>query len=412
MPPAVSSKWTGAWDAPRRRSTTARDWQAWLVKRATRAMLHLEAGRSRRAAATPWRIALCLVPALLLVAIALDFFSTSDIEAGFFYALPILMACLLLGRWGAVLIPICLLFFHCNAWNSGQISPTLWLHDVMNLGNFSIVASLALFARLFYLDLAAAGQDLIARRRDLERELALAARLQGCLYNVPEEGYRGGGWVIHARCRPLGPVGGDLCHLMPHDDGVNLFVGDVIGKGVPAALIMSMCTAILSRPGRHVHSPGHALAECNRLLSRHFDQDPETVVTVTAFFGVLRNETGELVFSLAGHETPILLGEGPPMEHPCRGVVMGAVDPATYPEIRVSFEPGAKLVVFTDGAVEIRNRLGEEFGRERLEAAARRWQHLPSQELMKRLLTEIDAFAAGAPPRDDLALVVVEREGD
>ena len=76
------------------------------------------------------------------------------------------------------------------------------------------------------------------------------------------------------------------------------------------------------------------------------------------------------------------------------------------------FTAGAKLVIFTDGAVEIRNWRGEEFGRQRLEAAARRWQHLPSQKLMKRLLEEIDAFAAGTPPRDDLALVVVEREAD
>jgi sigma-B regulation protein RsbU (phosphoserine phosphatase) len=67
-------------------------------------------------------------------------------------------------------------------------------------------------------------------------------------------------------------------------------------------------------------------------------------------------------------------------------------------------------VVFTDGAVEIRNSQGEEFGRERLEAAARRWRHLGARELLEQLLAEIDAFAAGASPRDDLALVVVTRE--
>jgi phosphoserine phosphatase RsbU/P len=280
----------------------------------------------------------------------------------------------------------------------------------MKLGTFGTVALLTLLARLFYLDLAAAGQDLVAKRREVDRELALAARLQACLYNVPEEGYRDGRLVIHACCRPLGAVGGDLCHLMPHEDGVNLFVGDVIGKGVPAALIMSMCTAILSRYATLTRSPGQALAECNRLLSRHFDQDREAIVTATAFFGAFRLETEELVFSLAGHEEPILLSDTAPADHLRPGLLMGAEDEVRYPEARVPFSERAKLVVFTDGAVEIRSPEGEPFGRERLEAAARKWRHLPCQELLERLVAEVEAFAAGAPPRDDLTLVVVEHE--
>jgi sigma-B regulation protein RsbU (phosphoserine phosphatase) len=280
----------------------------------------------------------------------------------------------------------------------------------MKLGTFSMVASLTLLARLFYLDLAAAGQDLVAKRRELDGELALAARLQACLYNVPPEGYRDGRLVIHARCRPVGAVGGDLCHLIPHDGGVNLFVGDVIGKGVPAALIMSMCTAILARFSTPTCRPGQALAECNRLLSRHFDQDAQTTVTATAFFGAFRTEADELIFSLAGHEAPILLADASPVGAPPRGLLMGAQDETVYPEARVPFGPGAKLVVFTDGAVEIRSQQGEELGRERLEAFARRWAGLPARELAARLVEEIDAFAAGAPQRDDLALVVVERE--
>jgi stage II sporulation SpoE-like protein len=410
MPPAFSSEWTGLLEAPSRRPAPARDRLARLAQSATRAMLHLEAGRRRRVAATSWNLALWLVPTLLLVVTALDFLTGAQVEAGFLYALPILVACLLLGRWGALLIPICLGLFHLNEIAALGLKNHLVANDFMKLGTFSTVGALTLLARLFYLDLAVAGQDLLVKRRELEREMALAARLQSCLYNIPAEGYRHGGLVVHARCRPLGAVGGDLCHLLPDDDGFRLFVGDVIGKGVPAALVMSMCTVILARSGDRFRSPGRALTECNRLLTHHFDQDPEPVVTATAFFGAFQVGADELVFSLAGHEAPILLGETLPEMEPPRGLLMGAFDEAAYPEVRVPFGVGEKLVIFTDGAVEIRNGAGEEFGRERLRAAARRWRHLEARELLERLLSEIDAFAGGVPPRDDLALVVVARE--
>jgi sigma-B regulation protein RsbU (phosphoserine phosphatase) len=426
MPPAFSSEWTGLFEAPSRRPAPARDRLARLVQRATGAMLHLEAGRRRRVAATSWNLALWLVPALLLIVTSVDFCTGAQVEAGFFYALPILVACLLLGRWGALLVPVCLALFHLNEMADGTVVLTVagehgtrtlvtsllvqhLANDLLKLGTFSTVAALTLLARLFYLDLAVAGQDLLVKRRELEREMALAARLQACLYNIPAEGYRHGGLEVHARCRPLGAVGGDLCHLILDDDGVRLFVGDVIGKGVPAALVMSMCTVILARSGDPICSPGRALAECNRLLSHHFDQDPEPVVTATAFFGAIR--AGELVFSLAGHEAPILLSERQVEEEPPRGLLMGAFDEAAYPEVRVLFGAGEKLVVFTDGAVEIRNGAGEEFGRKRLQAAAQRWRHLDARELLEQLLAEIDAFAGGVLPRDDLALVVVAREG-
>jgi serine phosphatase RsbU (regulator of sigma subunit) len=410
MPPALASKWTGALELshPEGRRKPPRDRLTRLAERATRAVLHLESGRRRRLASSSWQVALWLVPLLLTGTTFIDLIVGPKIEAGLIYALPIFSACLLLGRWGTLLVPLCVALFHFNEVIDSQTKQLL-ANDLLKLGSFSMVAALTLLARLFYLDLAAAGHALMVRRRELESDLALAARLQACLYNIPAEGYLQGNLVIHAACRPLGAVGGDLCHLIPHENGVHLFVGDVIGKGVPAALVMSMCTAILARAARPSLSPGQALRECNRLLSRHFDHDPDgAVVTATAFFGTLSADTNELVFSLAGHEAPVLLGERA-MEGVRRGVLMGAVDDADYPETQVPFSAGSKLVVFTDGAVEIRCPGGEEFGRERLEAAATRWRHLPAPELLQQLLAEIDAFAAGAPQRDDLALVVVER---
>jgi sigma-B regulation protein RsbU (phosphoserine phosphatase) len=410
MPPAIASEWTGSLEAPpsEQRRAPAHDRLSRLAERATRAVLHLEAGRRRRMAASYWQVALWVVPLLLTGATFIDLVAGPSIEAGLIYVLPVFAACLLLGRWGALMVPLCVGLFHVNELIDGQ-KGYLAANDLLKLGSFSMVAALTLLARLFYLDLAAAGHDLMARRRELESDIALAARLQACLYNIPTEGYRQGSLVIHATCRPLGAVGGDLCHLIPHDGGVHLFVGDVIGKGVPAALVMSMCTAILARSARPSLSPGQALRECNRLLSQHFDPDPNAVVTATAFFGAFQSEWDELIFSLAGHEAPILLGDMA-IENPSRGILMGAVVEAEYPEVRVPFGGGSKLVVFTDGAVEIRGPRGEEFGRERLEAAALRWRHLPAPELLHQLLAEIDAFTDGAPQRDDLAVVVVERE--
>src|SRR5918911_1638713 len=114
MPPALSSEWIAALEAPSRRPAPTRDRLARLVQRSTRGVLHLEAGRARRMAATSCHVAVWLVPALLLAVYLLDFLTGPTLETGFFYSLPILVACLLLGRWGALLIPICLGLFHLN----------------------------------------------------------------------------------------------------------------------------------------------------------------------------------------------------------------------------------------------------------------------------------------------------------
>ena len=244
-------------------------------------------------------------------------------------------------------------------------------------------------------------------RAKLESELTLAARIQADLFpavlpDVP-------GYQLAAHNRPARQCGGDYYDAiaLATDDRVLLCVADVSGKGLPAALVMSNMQATLrALLGRAASLP--ALAEESSALL-FASTAPEKYVT--AALAVLSPATGDLRFVGAGHvDTLILRASGEAETLSSTGTPFGLLPPGLpYGESHRSLAPGDTLVLFSDGVPEAQNLGDEEFGEARLLEVLRSAGGAAPADIIARVMTAIDAFAAGAPQFDDITLLVVRR---
>jgi sigma-B regulation protein RsbU (phosphoserine phosphatase) len=242
-----------------------------------------------------------------------------------------------------------------------------------------------------------------ARRELLNRELEIAREVQERL--LPQRGPRIAGLEYAARCRPAASVGGDSYDFFETPDGqLALAIGDVSGKGIPAALLMASLQAAL----RGLVSGGvRDLAELLRLLNRLvFDASPRNRFA-TLFFALYEPAARRLRFASAGHGEALLLRAGGAVERlAARGIGLGLRREASYVHAEVLLAPGDLLVASTDGIAEARNGAGEEFGEARLAEALPALAGLTPAEAIDRLIALVDEFATGAPQHDDITLLV------
>jgi hypothetical protein len=198
-------------------------------------------------------------------------------------------------------------------------------------------------------------------RRDEERlagEMESARTVQQVL--IPNQIPPVPGFRIHCVYRPAGQVGGDFFQVIPLDSGGALIaVGDVSGKGMPAAMTVSLLVGTLRTLAHYTQNPSEILGSMNRrMLSR--SQGGFTTCMV------LRIEpTGAATVANAGHLAPYLGGQEVPVEN---GLPLGITAETDYPEVRIPLPVGAQLTLYTDGVVEARARSGELFGFERAAA--------------------------------------------
>ena len=244
------------------------------------------------------------------------------------------------------------------------------------------------------------------QRRALERDLEAAARVQRTLLPAPYQ--RQGGWEVAHLWEPLGAVSGDHVDLIPPGHpgaSLDLFVGDVSGKGVAAALLQSHLHALF----RALSPTGLALAD---LLGKANDLFAEaTSAARYATLAALRlHSDGRLELANAGHPRPLLAdGRG---VRPLEGgsLPLGMFRDSTFNRRELRLGPGQTLLVYTDGWTE-GARDEEEFGIGRAAAALRRHHPLPLPELLAECRGELDRFLGGAARGDDLTLVAVRRLG-
>jgi serine phosphatase RsbU (regulator of sigma subunit)/CHASE2 domain-containing sensor protein len=246
----------------------------------------------------------------------------------------------------------------------------------------------------------------------LEGELIAAARIQRGILPSPASLPPDPRFDLAASLTPARHVGGDLYDFFQVDrNHLFLAIGDVSGKGVPASLFMALAKALCrSSALRGEGDVGEIVRRLDRELSRN---NPE-MMFLTLFAGILNLATGELRFSNAGHDAPILAGPGaaPRRLASQGGPPLCAVEGFPYPTESESLQPGEILCLMTDGVSEATGRAGELMGRERVRAA---FENLApgttSAEALSRLRAAMDGFLAGATPSDDLALLAVRWKG-
>lgn len=257
---------------------------------------------------------------------------------------------------------------------------------------------------------AAENAHLVERRveeKRLRREIELASEVQRRLFPArPPETRR---LDLAGVCLPAQGVGGDYYDFLALPDGrIGLAVADVAGKGLSAALLMSIVQASLRSQARSEVKPGDLVASMNELLYRSTARN----CFASFFYARFDEETGQLDYVNAGHNPPLLVRPGAGHHGPLvrtlstGGMVLGALPDATYDHESVMLERGDVLVAYTDGVTESFSASGEEYGEERLRALVSGKTDLMASALAQSVVTAARQWAHGAPQHDDLTLIV------
>src|SRR5215212_1801384 len=253
-----------------------------------------------------------------------------------------------------------------------------------------------------YADLQAP-QSRIIEQETLERELRLARETQESM--LPRRLPRMVGFDMGARMVAARMVGGDFYDLFPLSSSrLGVVIGDVSGKGMPAALFMAVVSSLLrAEAQRGDTTPEQAL----RIVNRHLLSRDARSMFVTVLYGVLCRETREFAFVRAGHEMPLLLDVDGALLTPemGRGHVLGLFPNLMLDMQTVQLPPGGTLLLYTDGVNEAMDADNQLFGSERIIAVVRGARETSAQQLCDQLVQAVTAYRGLAPQADDITLV-------
>jgi len=249
----------------------------------------------------------------------------------------------------------------------------------------------------------------------LEAELDAARRLQMAMvphsFPAPCAEFPIDLW---ASMEPAREVGGDLYDFFrTEDDKLCFLVGDVSGKGMPAALFMARAKSLIRVTADLMRSPNGGSASPADIVTRvnrELCQDNSDMMFVTLFFAMFTPGTGVVEFCNAGHNSPSRLnGKTVELVEGAKGIILGIRADAVYTSGQLSLAPGEGIYVFTDGVTEANNPSEEMFGEPRLEAVLLACGGYRSAEIVKSVAEAVRGFVGAALPFDDITMLAVRR---
>jgi sigma-B regulation protein RsbU (phosphoserine phosphatase) len=253
------------------------------------------------------------------------------------------------------------------------------------------------------IDKAVLQEELLDKKR-LDEELRIAREVQLSLFPAAtpsQEGLDVGGINIPSR-----DIGGDYYDFIPIVAGhLGVVIADVVGKGIPASLIMASFRAFLRAEIRNNYAIRTIFAKVNKLL--HEILKPNQFVS--AFYGVLDLERRRFTYSNAGHPPALLLRPDGKWQYlKSGGLVLGIFEDVSYKEQFIDLRAGDLLVLYTDGLVEAENKAGEMFGCQRLQQFVQANADLPAGKLCEAIYVEMRRFTEDSRPEDDTTIVVAK----
>lgn len=244
----------------------------------------------------------------------------------------------------------------------------------------------------------------VAKRERLTREIEIAREVQFTL--LPQAPPQIEGFDLAGHCRPAAGIGGDYYDFigMEDDRTVGLAIGDIAGKGIPAALLMAgLQAALRGQALAGSRDLARLMGNINRLI---FESSPSNRYA-TFFYGEVRGDA--LAFVNAGHNAPMLLrADGSVERLEAGGPVIGLMEVAEFAEGSVALRAGDVLLGYTDGVSECMSLKDEEWGEDEVLRVLREHRDAPAAEIVGHLMREADAFAAGAKQHDDMTLLVMK----
>jgi sigma-B regulation protein RsbU (phosphoserine phosphatase) len=245
--------------------------------------------------------------------------------------------------------------------------------------------------------------EMIEKQR-IEEELGFAKEIQKNL--LPHHSCTTDCYDLAGYNLPSKEVGGDYYDFIPlSEERIGIAIGDISGKGIPAAILMSNLQAALRISASRSEIPQDVIQQVNI----HITQTTSAEKFATFFYGIFNTNNRVLEYTNAGHNFPILwrqngsysfLQEG--------GLIIGVMEGALYKTERITLNPSDFLVLYTDGITEALNQHDEEFGEDRLLQSLRKSKELSSHGIIDTILNSVIDFTHGHLQTDDLTLVVLK----
>lgn len=235
----------------------------------------------------------------------------------------------------------------------------------------------------------------------MEQEMRIAAEIQQAL--LPKAGHSGAFFRTAASSLPCRSIGGDFYDYVDLPTGAFGFaLGDVAGKGPPAALLSAMMQGIFAAQAAASDTPSQTIARVNLALYKRGIESR----FVTLMYGSLEPD-GRLTYCNAGHNPPLVVGAGGVRRLEVGGPIVGLFESAVYEEETVTLSSGDILLVFSDGVSEAMSAAGDEYGEERILAMAHRNPGASPADMLQAMFADVRAFTKGAPQSDDITALIL-----
>ena len=241
----------------------------------------------------------------------------------------------------------------------------------------------------------------------LEQEMRIAAEIQQAL--LPKMARDAAYFTAAAASLPCRSIGGDFYDYVDLPDGaVGFALGDVAGKGPPAALLSALMQGMFAAQAARSEPPSTTMSRVNLALYRRGIESR----FVTLMYGAL-SPNGSLTYCNAGHNPPLIIsGKGDNVRRlECGGPIVGLFEGAPYDEETVSLAPGDWLIVFSDGVSEALSAAGDEYGEARIVTVVQMNASAEPQQMLEALFADVREFATGAAQSDDITAMVLRYRG-
>ena len=246
-----------------------------------------------------------------------------------------------------------------------------------------------------------------AQKERIESELRIARDIQMAM--VPSNFSLREDVDIYANMTPAKAVGGDLYDIFIINDHLYFCIGDVSGKGVPAALFMAVSMSLFRAYSAEEVQPDRIVARMNKSLGERNKKH----MFVTMFVGILDLKSGELCYCNAGHEAPLIIDKEVRELPVIRNLPVGAVRKATYQMQTTTIEPQSTILLYTDGLSEAMDADKQMYGRERIveevEQACQAGQYVP-KTLIEQLTQSVHSFVGDTEQSDDITMIALSRK--
>ncbi len=249
-------------------------------------------------------------------------------------------------------------------------------------------------------------EEIARQEKRLERDLAMARELQ--FHLLPPKNPKLSNLEVAAKFAPARAIGGDLYDFVPYPQSrLAIVIGDVSGKGAPAAIYAALVSGILRSHAPMEPGPSEMLAAVNYSLSeRRIDGQ-----FVSIIYAVWDDDDRTLRVANSGLPRPIYCRGGKAEGIDATGLPLGLFDDADYEEFLFRASPGDLFVFFSDGILDARNRAGDLFGRERVEELVNRCSGKSAEAVVSSLFKAVAEHSAGVETFDDQTIVVIRVKG-